>query len=141
MVATATELQRDNFFSITRIISYRFGIYPITAFALSQPPPAKTRAVSPENQSDSDKQGDKKESTQTTETRRVAQMLASIGETDTKGVYNFIVIARLEDCMNRQMTCQITVDDGPDILANELIEHNFICPVRINLQSYRCAFC
>ena len=56
-------------------------------------------------------------------------MLASVGETETPGILNFIVIARLEDCMNRQLNCQITLQDGPDVLADELIELNFICAV------------
>ena len=35
------------FFYYEKYLHSRYGIYPLTAFALSQPPPPKTRAVTP----------------------------------------------------------------------------------------------
>jgi len=88
----------------------KFGIYPITAFALSQPPPPKTRAVSPEAQpgapghnettvtpaplgknetsattgqeANQGTQGVEPEPNKPGEPRRIVQMLAALGLSD-----------------------------------------------------------
>jgi hypothetical protein len=108
-------------------VSSRNGIYPRTAFPQTlPPPPAITRAVSPENSgADSDDDVEPSE----VESRRLAHVLASIGDTNVAGVFSLILIGRLEDGMNRHLTCQITAADEPDALADELVENKFICPV------------
>ncbi len=107
----------------------KFGIHPITAFALAQPPPPKARPVSPgEGHADAEKQ-DQPDPEDETEVRRIVQVLCSLGFTAEEGVFNCIIIARLEDAINRQLTARITIDDEPDGLVDELIEHKFICPL------------
>ena len=106
---------------------FRFGIYPITAFALCQPPPPKTRAVSPENQNDPVKQ-DTPNPKDDSEARRFFQILASADETNVKGEINLLLYLRFEDGMNRQLSCAISTKDDPGMLADELVEVRFIHP-------------
>ena len=107
------------------------GIYPITAFALAQPAPSKTRAVSPEGPVPGAKSEGKQDedSEDEMECRRIVQVLCSLGFTSEPDVFNCIIIARLEDAINRQLTALVTPDDGPDILVDELIEHKFVSPL------------
>lgn len=109
-------------------LSFRFGIYPITAFALSQPPPPKTRACSPESQLAPEKP-DVPDPKDDQELRRLTQVLTSIGDTNETERFNVVIIARFEDGMNRQLTTQITLEDTPDVLVDELIEERFISKV------------
>lgn len=111
---------------------FRYGIYPITAFALSQPPPPKTRAVSPEGQSNQENSVTPSNQ-EDSESRRVVQVLCSIGLLDSFDAFNLIMVFRFEDCMNRQCTTTITPNDTPDGLVEELIEHRFISAVRFKI--------
>ena len=64
------------------IKTHRFGIYPITAFALCQPPPPKTRACSPESQMTPDQKTDGvPDPKDELEHRRITQLFAAIGDT------------------------------------------------------------
>ena len=63
------------------------------------------------------------------ESRRVVQVLCSIGMLETLDAFNLIMVFRFEDCMNRQCTTTITPNDTPDGLVEELIQHRFISAV------------
>lgn len=44
------------------------------------------------------------------------------------------ILLRMDDKMNRQLTCQISQDDSATLLSHELVHLGFINDVRIGLQ-------
>eukprot|EP00092_Neocalanus_flemingeri_P011107 GFUD01011960.1.p1 GENE.GFUD01011960.1~~GFUD01011960.1.p1 ORF type:complete len:551 (-),score=163.23 GFUD01011960.1:55-1707(-) len=104
----------------------KFGIFPLTAFASSDPPPTAPRASSPECQKE-----DKKSEQEPGENRRIVTMQCSLGEADKKdGQLSLRILLRFEDNMNRQLSCVIASNsDSPFKLAEELVQHGFIHPL------------
>jgi len=107
----------------------KFGIYPLTAFALAQPQPTKTRAPSPESHK-SDKSCSPEP--QDVENRRIMTMQCSIkrnqDKKDTKDI-SIRILLRMEDNMNRQLSCNIcSAVDTAVGLAAELVLYGFIHP-------------
>jgi len=112
----------------------KYGIYPLTAFALATPPPTKTRAPSPELYHQSDKSNSPEP--QDVENRRVLTMQCSLqprqvtnqGHSNTQAVeLSLRILLRMEDNMNRQLSCLIAREtDTPVKLAVELVQHGFI---------------
>jgi len=113
----------------------KFGIYPLTAFAMATPVPALERPPSPESQ-----QADmaSEEQQQDVENRRIQNMQCSIQEIDKKekertgevGQLSLRILLRFEDKMNRQLSCLIDNQvDSPVKLAEELVQHGFIHPM------------
>ena len=106
----------------------RNGAYPLTAIIPPSRPPIITRQrttspigeeslkpITPENPYDE-------------ETRRIINMMCNIksqAEGDTL-VIKLTLLLRMDDKMNRQLTCEITDDDSPQLLARELVEFGFI---------------
>lgn len=107
----------------------KYGIYPLTAFALAQPQPSKTRAPSPECHK-SDKSCSPEP--QDVENRRIQTMQCSIeGNQDKKDSreLSLRILLRMEDNMNRQLCCNICkATDNPVVLAAELVQYGFIHP-------------
>lgn len=106
----------------------KFGIYPLTAFALAQPQPTKQRAPTPETHK-SDKSNSPEP--QDIESRRIQTMQCSIHTEDKKDNYQLSlrILLRMEDNMNRQLSC--TIVQGSDtavLLAAELVQYGFIHP-------------
>jgi len=118
----------------------KYGIYPLTAFALATPPPTKTRAPSPELYHQSDKSSTPEP--QDVENRRILNMQCSIQPREEKKVVEKVlqdhqlslrILLRMEDNMNRQLSCLIAPDtDTPVNLAAELVQHGFIHPMDIH---------
>jgi len=122
----------------------KYGIYPLTAFALAGPPPTKTRAPSPEFCHPSDKSSTPEP--QDVENRRVLNMQCSIQPREEKltdkekksvdqsvGQLSLRILLRMEDNMNRQLSCLIAPDtDTPVNLAAELVQHGFIHPLDVS---------
>lgn len=112
----------------------KFGIYPLTAFAIATPVPALERPPSPESQ-----QADmvSEEQQQDVENRRIQNMQCSIQESGDKkektgeaGQLSLRILLRFEDKMNRQLSCLIDNQmDSPVKLAEELVQHGFIHPL------------
>jgi len=112
----------------------KFGIYPLTAFAMATPVPAIERPPSPESQ-----QADlaSEEQQQDVENRRIQNMQCSIQESEDKkekvgdvGQLSLRILLRFEDKMNRQLSCLInSQQDSPIKLAEELVQHGFIHPL------------
>eukprot|EP00090_Calanus_glacialis_P041282 TRINITY_DN7266_c0_g1_i1.p1 TRINITY_DN7266_c0_g1~~TRINITY_DN7266_c0_g1_i1.p1 ORF type:complete len:548 (-),score=201.84 TRINITY_DN7266_c0_g1_i1:125-1768(-) len=112
----------------------KFGIYPLTAFAMATPTPAIERPPSPESQ-----QADmaSEEQQQDVENRRIQNMQCSIQESGDKkdkvgeaGQLSLRILLRFEDKMNRQLSCLIDNQvDSPVKLAEELVQHGFIHPL------------
>jgi len=110
----------------------KFGIYPLTAFAMATPVPALERPPSPESQ-----QADmsSEEQQQDVENRRIQNMQCSIQPQEKKekeksgetGQLSLRILLRFEDKMNRQLSCLIDNQvDSPVKLADELVQHGFI---------------
>lgn len=106
----------------------KYGIYPLTAFLALQPPPPRTRAASPEAP----------ESVKSTspepmdvESRRVVTMMCSIKpREDTPATESqspqMTILLRMDDKMNRQLTCPIAECDTAPGLSQELVRFGFI---------------
>jgi len=112
----------------------KYGIYPLTAFALAVPPPSKTEPQTPElNRSESDQLNEPEP--QDEESRRINNMQCSLGplREGEKGVTGQLlqlrILLRMEDNMNRQLSCSISQEEDPVRLADELVQHGFIHPV------------
>merc|ERR1712127_467934 len=106
----------------------KFGIYPLTAFALAVPPPAKTEPPSPElHRQKTDKLSE--EESQDEENRRICSMQCSIQPGVMCGQMNLRILLRMEDNMNRQLSCTLNTEDNPDKLAHELVQYGFIHPL------------
>lgn len=159
------------------IWNYRYGIYPLTAYAAKQPPSNRSRAISPETA----------ESVKSVtpepidvETRRVVNMMCSVKPREdgcdllvciyiiytrdncyiTAQINNWLhktqsfdsnatvaiqslflmflsfakqmtILLRMDDKMNRQLTCEVSQDDDAMILAHELVHLGFIHDVSI----------
>jgi len=107
----------------------KYGIYPLTAFALAQPQPTKTRAPSPESHK-SDKSCSPEP--QDVENRRIQTMQCSIQSNQDKKENKDIslrILLRMEDNMNRQLSCNICkTGDNAVALAAELVQYGFIHP-------------
>eukprot|EP00092_Neocalanus_flemingeri_P025588 GFUD01027741.1.p1 GENE.GFUD01027741.1~~GFUD01027741.1.p1 ORF type:complete len:547 (-),score=196.30 GFUD01027741.1:122-1762(-) len=112
----------------------KFGIYPLTAFAMATPAPAIERPPSPESQQ-ADKSSEQEQ--QDVENRRILNMQCSIQESGDKkekgaeaGQLSLRILLRFEDKMNRQLSCLIDNQvDSPVKLAEELVQHGFIHPL------------
>ncbi|KAG0717333.1 Nuclear receptor-binding [Chionoecetes opilio] len=101
----------------------RFGIYPLTAFTMQKLPPSRPRAISPEAMDPV-----APETTETTdqETRKVTNMMCNIKRNENgKGLYMTISL-RLEDKMNRQLSCVVDDGEGAAALTDELVRYGFI---------------
>jgi len=106
----------------------KFGIYPLTAFALAQPQPTKPRPPTPETHK-SDKSNSPEP--QDLESRRIQNMQCSIHTNEDKkdNQLSLRILLRMEDNMNRQLSC--TIVQGMDtavLLAAELVQYGFIHP-------------
>uniref|UniRef100_A0A6B2EI35 Nuclear receptor-binding protein homolog n=1 Tax=Phlebotomus kandelakii TaxID=1109342 RepID=A0A6B2EI35_9DIPT len=101
----------------------RYGIYPLTAFAARQPPPPRPRAISPEPT----------ESVKSVtpepldvETRKVVNMMCSVKPREDSCDLMMTILLRMDDKMNRQLTCQVSQDDSATHLSEELVHLGFI---------------
>lgn len=117
------------------------GIYPLTAYTGRVPPPPRPRAISPETA----------ESVKSVtpepfdiENRRVVNMMCNIKpkekscdlwvislqlEQNSKTgnlIHQMTILLRMDDKMNRQLTCLVSEMDGSLLLAQELVHFGFI---------------
>ncbi|XP_049275775.1 nuclear receptor-binding protein isoform X6 [Rhipicephalus sanguineus] len=101
----------------------RNGIYPLTAFVMSHQPVVRPRASSPEVsesvQSASPEPFD-------AETRRIINMMCNIKQQDESQNFVMTLLLRMDDKMNRQLTCELSIKDTPSVLATELVHYGFI---------------
>lgn len=102
----------------------KYGIYPLTVFAPKRMANIRIRALSP----------DAAESVKSTtpepvdiETREIVNMMCSVKprETATNELIMTLLL-RMDDKMNRQLTCQVSQDDSATTLTNELVHLGFI---------------
>lgn len=104
----------------------RYGIYPITAFRLHAQPPSRQTRQPPEP----DAVGDKENLDLTDlECRKIINMMCNIKPNDSgTGLYMTINL-RLEDKMNRQLSCEVTDGESASTLTDELVKYAFISPI------------
>ncbi|KAK4294505.1 hypothetical protein Pmani_032875 [Petrolisthes manimaculis] len=104
----------------------RFGIYPLTAFRLQQPPPSRPRAISPEAV---DPVTSEAPESIDMETRKVINMMCNIKPNENGHGLFMTISLRLEDKMNRQLSCVIEDGEGASSLTDELVRYGFISQV------------
>ncbi|KAJ8032986.1 Nuclear receptor-binding protein [Holothuria leucospilota] len=99
------------------------GVYPLTAFALPRPQPTKkNRPQSPETaesvKSETPEPSD-------VESRHIQEMNCNVkpGQDD---LYQLEIHLRMDDKMRRELSCEISKDDKPQDLADELVGFGFI---------------
>lgn len=99
------------------------GIYPLTAFGTKLPPPARSRAISPETA----------ESVKSVtpepvdiENRKIVNMMCDVKYKDDTTDLVMTIVLRMDDKMNRQLTSCISPSDNPRELAQELVHYGFI---------------
>ncbi|GLV32468.1 MLF1-adaptor molecule [Carabus blaptoides fortunei] len=99
------------------------GIYPLTAFGVKQPPPPRSRAISPEMA----------ESVKSVtpepldiESRKIVNMMCNVKPKEDSCDLLMTILLRMDDKMNRQLTCLVSRADSPGILAHELVHFGFI---------------
>ncbi|XP_058807614.1 nuclear receptor-binding protein homolog isoform X2 [Phymastichus coffea] len=101
----------------------KYGIYPLTAFTAKLPPPVRPRAISPEVT----------ESVKSVtpepvdvESRRVVNMMCNVKPREESCELQMTILLRMDDKMNRQLTCPIAQSDSSMLLAQELVHYGFI---------------
>uniref|UniRef100_A0A1B6EKZ8 Nuclear receptor-binding protein homolog n=1 Tax=Cuerna arida TaxID=1464854 RepID=A0A1B6EKZ8_9HEMI len=101
----------------------KYGIYPLTAYRARQPPPPRPRAISPEVA----------ESVKSVtpepvdvEMRRIVTMMCNIKPKEQSGEQQMTILLRMDDKMNRQLTCPLSEMDNSISLAQELVFYGFI---------------
>ncbi|XP_067013096.1 nuclear receptor-binding protein homolog isoform X2 [Anabrus simplex] len=101
----------------------KFGIYPLTAYTAHKPPPPRPRAISPELA----------ESVKSVtpepldvENRRVVNMMCNIKPKEESCELLMTILLRMDDKMNRQLTCLVSEIDTSFLLAQELVHFGFI---------------
>uniref|UniRef100_A0A1B0C580 Nuclear receptor-binding protein homolog n=1 Tax=Glossina palpalis gambiensis TaxID=67801 RepID=A0A1B0C580_9MUSC len=102
----------------------KFGVYPLTAFSGKKPPHFRSRAASPER-ADSVKSASPEPVD--IESRRIVNMMCSVKKLkeDSSDILMTILL-RMDDKMNRQLSCAVTEDDNAADLTQELVRLGFV---------------
>ncbi|XP_035214678.1 nuclear receptor-binding protein-like [Stegodyphus dumicola] len=101
----------------------RNGIYPLTSYAATHRPVIQQRTSSPEM---SDSMKLKSPEAYELETRRIINIMCNIKPQEESQNLMMTVLLRMDDKMNRQLSCEVTQKDTPSDLAEELVFHGFI---------------
>uniref|UniRef100_H2YSQ8 Nuclear receptor-binding protein homolog n=1 Tax=Ciona savignyi TaxID=51511 RepID=H2YSQ8_CIOSA len=127
-----TEGDIDSTFDVDKFVEdVRNGIYPLTAFALPKPPPAQVVSQTPgEAEGEANGPGQRLTPTQQEippESRKIVHaQCCCYTRTDKAEGYHIVIQLRFEDKMNRQLRCDIGLNETPKDLATELVHLNFI---------------
>lgn len=101
----------------------KFGIYPLTCFELPHPLPPRQQASSPEV-IDSVKSASPEPLD--LENRRVVNMMCNVKARDEGPGLIMTILVRMDDKMNRQLSCVVSETDTAFDLATELVFYGFI---------------
>ncbi|XP_014244084.1 nuclear receptor-binding protein homolog isoform X2 [Cimex lectularius] len=103
----------------------KFGIYPLTAYKSRQqvPPIVKPRPATPEV-AESVKSASPEPVD--VEARRVVNMMCNVKPKEQSCDLMMTILLRMDDKMNRQLTCHISDIDNSLVLAQELVFFGFI---------------
>lgn len=101
----------------------RNGIYPLTAFAMMQPPPSRPRAITPELA-----ESVKSETPEPcdVETRMVTTIQCGFRPPADDGKSMLYILLRMDDKMNRFLQTEWTDDLTAALMAEELVHLGFI---------------
>jgi len=104
----------------------KFGIYPLTCFELPIPhhPPAARQTASSPEVIDSVKSTSPEPSE--LENRRVVNMMCNVKTRDDGPGLIMTILVRMDDKMNRQLSCVVSETDTAFELATELVYYGFI---------------
>ncbi|XP_037954722.1 nuclear receptor-binding protein homolog [Teleopsis dalmanni] len=102
----------------------KYGVYPLTALGGKKPPHFRSRAASPVR-ADSIKSVTPEPID--IESRRIVNMMCSVKKLreDSRDI-SMTILLRMDDKMNRQLTCQVTEEDTAVDLTNELVRLGFV---------------
>lgn len=102
----------------------KFGVYPLTAFSGKKPPHFRSRAASPER---ADSVKSVTPEPVDIESRRIVNMMCSVKKIkeDSKDI-SMTILLRMDDKMNRQLTCQVHEEDSAADLTCELVRLGFV---------------
>jgi nuclear receptor-binding protein len=108
----------------------RNGAYPLTAIIPTTKPPiiSRQRTISPVQSGDrTDKPSTAPENPYNEENRKIVNMMCNIkAQQENENLMMLTLLLRLDDKMNRQLSCEITDIESPICLANELVYYGFI---------------
>ncbi|EDW84023.1 uncharacterized protein Dwil_GK13372 [Drosophila willistoni] len=102
----------------------KYGVYPLITYSGKKPPNFRSRAASPER-ADSVKSATPEPVD--TESRRIVNMMCSVKKLKEDGNDILMtILLRMDDKMNRQLTCQVNEDDTAEDLTSELVRLGFV---------------
>ncbi|XP_014103522.2 nuclear receptor-binding protein homolog [Bactrocera oleae] len=102
----------------------KYGVYPLTALGGKKPPHFRSRAASPER-ADSVKSATPEPVD--IESRRIVNMMCSVKKLkEDSSDIAMTILLRMDDKMNRQLTCQVTEADSASDLTSELVRLGFV---------------
>ncbi|XP_077284505.1 MLF1-adaptor molecule [Arctopsyche grandis] len=104
----------------------KYGIYPLTAYTRGHKGSGAARAASPPETAESVKSVTPEPLD--IETRRITNMMCSIKAKDPGEIpeLTMTVLLRMDDKMNRQLTCHVSRADTAVLLSQELVHLGFI---------------
>ncbi|XP_061396979.1 nuclear receptor-binding protein homolog [Musca vetustissima] len=102
----------------------KYGVYPLTAFSGKKPPHFRSRAASPER-ADSVKSATPEPVD--IESRRIVNMMCSVKKLK-EGSNDILmtILLRMDDKMNRQLSCEVTETDTASDLTQDLVRLGFV---------------
>ncbi|XP_034661696.1 nuclear receptor-binding protein homolog [Drosophila subobscura] len=101
----------------------KYGVYPLITYNGKKPPNFRSRAASPER-ADSVKSATPEPVD--TESRRIVNMMCSVKIKEDSNDIIMTILLRMDDKMNRQLTCQVTEHDTAADLTSELVRLGFV---------------
>lgn len=104
----------------------KYGIYPLTAYKSRQQAPIRPkRPVSPAEVTSESVKSASPEPVDF-EARRVVNMMCNIKPKESSQDLLMTILLRMDDKMNRQLTCHVSDIDNSLVLAEELVHFGFI---------------
>ncbi|XP_017008339.3 nuclear receptor-binding protein homolog [Drosophila takahashii] len=101
----------------------KYGVYPLITYSGKKPPNFRSRAASPER-ADSVKSATPEPVD--TESRRIVNMMCSVKIKEDSNDITMTILLRMDDKMNRQLTCQVNENDTAADLTSELVRLGFV---------------
>lgn len=123
-----TEITRDDLQPHTEklekfVEDVKYGIYPLTAYRRRG---AGVRAASPAERPAAESAPASTPEPRDVESRRVVNMMCSAKARDDAPELMMTILLRMDDKMNRQLTCLVSRTDSAVVLAQELVHLGFI---------------